>query len=416
LISHPVVQNIAVLGSGTALAQAVNIAATPFLAAVYGPDSFGIMAIFMGLVLVAGTMASLTYDSAIVLASDEIEAEALVSICTRIICGAVVLVFASALTFVMVFDEAEPGIHVGLLIAAPVGVLFLGYFNVTTNWMTRTEGFREISAANLIRSVGAVIGQLGLGLLNSGGLGLIAGRVLGQGAATLYLAKKGDLLKPSYWFGPVSRFWGVARKYYRFPIYKAPQSAIVLVADQAPALALGFFFGPIPAGLYWLADRILNLPCVVLSESTARVFYSEATKRHQDNKPLTPILVKTIVSLSSLAVIPSLVLVLVAQELLAVLGDQWRAAGSYVQWLTLWAFFRFSCAPVMAIFMILNAQKSLLKIDSFAMLARVPVIVVAGLFGDPLILVATISIFESLKILITVFVILSKIKYRHIEC
>jgi len=409
LIGHPIVQNIAVLGSGTAIAQVVNIAATPLLAALYGPDSFGLMAIFMGIVLVAGTMASLTYDSAIVLARKRDEAEALLALCWLIIMAVTVFVFFAMALYYMVAWDSDSTLHVGLLFVAPLGVFFLGVFNVATNWMTRIEAFGEISAGNLIRSVGAVAAQLGLGVLGGGGLSLILGRVFGQVAAAVYLIRRGSLLSKWHWQVPASSLRDVAKRYYRFPVFKAPQSAIVLIAEQAPALALGFFFGPTFAGLYWLADRILSLPCIILSESTARVFYAEATKRHQDGQVLIPILLKTIFGLAAAAVVPSIILVFYAPTLLSLLGSQWEPAGVYVQWMTLWAFCRFSCAPVMATYMVLDDQKSLLKIDSLAMIIRFPSIIAIGIFGSPMMLVAMICVFESIKIIATIVHILFRL-------
>lgn len=405
-MGHPIVQNIAILGSGTALAQAVNIAATPLLAALYGPDSFGVMAIFMGLVLVAGSMASLTYDSAIVLSRECDEAEALIALSILIITAFTLLSFIALAGFYLTHSDPGMAMHSSLLVLVPLGVFFLGVFNVAANWMTRLEAFKKISAANLVRSIGATSTQLLLGAFGGGSLGLIFGRIFGQAAATFYLLVQGRLMARRFWFRSPPTFKAVARRHYRFPVFKAPQAAIVLVAEQAPAFALGIFFGPTYTGLYWLADRILSLPCIILSESTAKVYYAEATKRYQSQKPLLPFLLKTVVGLASTAIVPSIILVLYAPELLSMLGSQWTPAGDYIQWMAMWVFFRFSCAPVMATYIILENQKALLVIDFIAMLVRLPCIILAGAFGSPLLLVAILCVFESIKIITTVLHIL----------
>lgn len=401
LISHPIVQNIAVLGSGTVLAQAVNIASTPILAFLYGPDSFGVMAIFMGIVLVVGTLSSLTYDSAIVMARKSAEAEALMALCSAIIAAVSACVLIGMAIAYFASRELGMAMSAILVFAAPLGVFFLGLFNAASNWMTRAEAFKDIAAANLVRSAGAAGAQIVLGLISGGGLSLVLGRVFGQIAATVYLLAKGRLFTRRYWLPRLSARRAVARLYYRFPVFKAPQSAIVLLADQVPALALGVFFGPSFAGLYWLADRILSLPCIVLSESTARVFYAEATKRYHRRDSLIPFLLKTIAMLAAIAIVPSILLAVWSPELLAILGNRWEPVAAYVQWMTLWAFFRFSLAPVMATYMILNDQKSLLIIDFVAMFFRLPCIVLVSVFGSPLMLVIALCLFESAKIIIT---------------
>lgn len=406
LIGHPFVQNIAILGSGTAIAQAVNIAATPLLAALYGPDSFGVMAIFMGLILVAGSMASLTYESAIVLSREHDEAEALIALCVTIVSVVTVIVFAALAGYYLTSSDPGMAMDAGLLVLVPLGVFFLGVFNVASNWMTRLEAFKAISAANVVRSVGGTAAQLVLSVFGGGSLGLIFGRIFGQAAATVYLLVRGRLIAHRFWFRSPQTFRAVVRRYYRFPVYRAPQAAIVHIADQAPAFALGFFFGPAYAGLYWIAHRILSLPCTILTESTAKVYYAEATKRHQNRDSLMPLLLKTVAGLASVAFLPSIILAFFAPDLLSVLGSEWQPAGVYVQWMTLWLFFRFSCSPVMATYMILDNQKALLVIDSIAMMVRFPSIVLAGTFGNPLLLVIMLSVFESLKIIVTVFHIL----------
>ena len=397
------------LGSGTAIAQVVNVAVTPILAALYGPDAFGMMAIFMGVILVAGSLGTLTYDSAIVLARSHADAEALIVLCLAIVTAIAALVFMTMMLGYFAVPELGHVLHPGLLIVAPLGVLSLGVFNTASNWMTRQEAFKEMSAANLVRSVGAAVAQIIFGVAAGGGISLILGRVFGQLAATSYLIVQGGLFARRYWFTSFTALHRVVRRFHRFPVYKAPQCAIVLIAEQAPALVLGIFFGPSFAGLYWLADRILSLPCIVLSESTAKVFYSEATKRCQNGKPLIPILMKTILGLSAVAVIPSILLIFLANDILSILGPRWQPASAYVQWMTLWAFFRFSCAPIMATYMVLDDQRSLLVIDSIAMTIRLPIIIIVGLVGSDLSLVIVICVFESLKIVLTVLHIIYRL-------
>lgn len=402
LLNNPILKSIAILGSGTVLAQAINIAATPLLATLYGPDSFGVMAVFMSIVLFAGSMASLTYDSAIVLSGRRQEAEALIALCVIITSFVTILVFAILAIIYAFGDNFAFPIHPAILALVPMGVFFLGVFNVASNWMTRIEAFKDISAANLIRSFGATSVQLILGAFGGASASLIIGRIFGQAAATIFLLFQGRLVASRSWLKSFPMLRRVAKRHYRFPAFRAPQAAIGIIAEQAPAFALGIFFGPTFAGLYWLADRILSLPCVILSESTAKVYYAEATKRHRNQKPLMPFLLKTILGLASIALVPSIILALFAPDILSILGNQWQPAGVYVQWMVLWIFFRFSCAPVMATYMILENQKELLAIDFIAMMLRLPCIVLAGLFGDPMTLVISVCLFESLKIFITV--------------
>ena len=59
--------------SGSVTAQAITLAATPFLTRLYSPEQFGVLAVFLSMVSVFGVVGTLRFDNAIPLAkSDEV--------------------------------------------------------------------------------------------------------------------------------------------------------------------------------------------------------------------------------------------------------------------------------------------------------------------------------------------------------
>ena len=71
------VRNVATVATGTAGAQAISIAFSPIITRLYGPDSFGLLGVFMALVAVLAPLAALTYPIAIVLPKEDSDARAL---------------------------------------------------------------------------------------------------------------------------------------------------------------------------------------------------------------------------------------------------------------------------------------------------------------------------------------------------
>ena len=67
-------KNIAVLASGTALAQVLTVLAYPILMRLYNPGDFGLFALFGALNMTFVAVASGRYELAIVLAKTEEEA------------------------------------------------------------------------------------------------------------------------------------------------------------------------------------------------------------------------------------------------------------------------------------------------------------------------------------------------------
>jgi hypothetical protein len=75
--SRPVGQfrrSVAVLASGTAISQAIPIAAMPVLTRLYTPEEFGTVVLYLALASLLGVVATARYELAIPLPHDDIEA------------------------------------------------------------------------------------------------------------------------------------------------------------------------------------------------------------------------------------------------------------------------------------------------------------------------------------------------------
>ena len=64
-------KNVLILMTGTTMAQAIPIAVLPILSRLYSPDDFGVLAIFISLSFIFGSIANGRYELAIVLPKDD---------------------------------------------------------------------------------------------------------------------------------------------------------------------------------------------------------------------------------------------------------------------------------------------------------------------------------------------------------
>src|SRR5690625_1179760 len=88
-------RSVAYVGGGAAAAQLITVAFAPIITRLYGPEAFGVLALFTSLVAILTPVTSLAYVHAIALPSDDEDAIALLG-----------LSFWIALTFgVIVFGE-----------------------------------------------------------------------------------------------------------------------------------------------------------------------------------------------------------------------------------------------------------------------------------------------------------------------
>ena len=60
-------KNVAILFSGTAIAQAIPIAVSPILTRLYSPDDFGLLAIYSACIMVLSVIATARFELAIAL-------------------------------------------------------------------------------------------------------------------------------------------------------------------------------------------------------------------------------------------------------------------------------------------------------------------------------------------------------------
>ena len=339
LRNNQFLRHIALLGSGTAVAQLANILATPILAVLYEPASFGMMVIYMGIVVVIGTMASLTYESAIILPRSEGEALSLLQLCLVLTLSTAFLVLLALTFFYLIFDKIGFLSHWSLVVLIPLGIFSLGSLNAGSQWSIRHDLFKAVSLASIIRSASALVVQLLIGVFSATSIGLVLGRIIGQCAASAYVLFSGRLSAGNLVPNSFGSLRDAASLHFRFPLFKAPQSIIVLLSDQMPAFALATSFGPASAGLYWMADRILTLPSTVISEATAKTFYSECVKRRQKQVSIKPLFLSTTACLSLAACVPAIFIFIYAPALFGLLGDEWGLSGNYARWLIVWAFF-----------------------------------------------------------------------------
>lgn len=395
-----IARNAIVLGFGTALSQALNILSTPVLSWYYSPETFGLMATTLSIVYIVASLANVNYDAAIVLPKDDEEALNLLFFC--LICNIFCAVFCYLLASFCLnhFDLFNDVSFPFLPLFLSLGVFLLSTFNLLNQWAVRIEAYADSSTSHVIRTLCCIAIQLTGILFSSSVTWLIGGRVFGMAPAIGYLFQRQATI--IHKLNPVRRLHSLVttvKKFRRFPIFAAPQRIIALVAEELPTLVLAAFFGPSIAGHYWFSNRLLQMPCGVISQAIGRVFYRESAKKVHLDQAKFPGAIKIVIALSSVAILPVLMIAIWAPQIFELaLGEQWQTAAFYSQWIVIWAFFRFSIAPIINLFTVLDQQKLLLKLDSFVFVVRILMIAYCALVLNAMAVVIMISIFESTKI------------------
>ena len=161
------VRNVATVATGTAGAQAISIAFSPIITRLYGPDSFGLLGVFMALVAVLAPLAALTYPIAIVLPKEDSDARALGWLSFYIAFSmssffAIVIVIWGELLLGLVGLEAI----VAYSMLIPIAMFFSAILQIARQWLIRKKQFKVTAKVALYQALIISSIKTGLGFLN----------------------------------------------------------------------------------------------------------------------------------------------------------------------------------------------------------------------------------------------------------
>jgi O-antigen/teichoic acid export membrane protein len=396
LRSSSYVRNVAVLVSGTSVAQALTIIASPILSRLYDPAEYGLFGVFMAVAAPLITIACLKYDQAVIVAKDDDEAADLIVVSYFAVLGLV----AVALIVLLITHEwiaarlGEP--HAGkLLLFVPLFTLFSGLFYANAAWANRQQSYRSISGGMIAQATGTTSLQIVLGLLGTGGVGLAIGRICGAVLSITVLTWRTPFahLNLRQRAANVRQLWRVAKAHDKFPKFNTPVDLLMAFSTNFPSIFLALFFSPAAAGAYWFTYRLLEMPSNVIGEAVRRVFYQRAAGLHRDGQSVLPLWTKTTLVMATMAAPPVAVIVIFAPELFAfVFGAEWSVAGQYAQWLVLWWATTFARIPSAALIPVFHLQGYALVFEVIALAMRIAAIVAAIYIGDALTAVALYAI------------------------
>lgn len=388
-------RDVVTLMTGTTFAQVLTIIAAPILTRLYGPEDYGVLALYTSILGILTVIACLRYEFAIVLPEKDKNAANVMALSVSICFG------MAALTLIL---TASFRIPVAKLLGAPelapwlwfmpLSLIAAGLFQAFNYWSTRRKQFRRLAARNITQSAATAVTQLSAGaVFNPGPGGLIGGNILGQTIATGQLAwqiikDEGSTLRSYINRVDIKK---MLIRYKEFPLYSSWSGMLNTASMMLPALLLGYFFNSAVVGFYSLGHRVLAMPMGVVGRSIAQVFFPQAaeTQRSGDLSKLTFDMFQRLLSIGF---VPILLITVVAPDLFAVVfGTRWWAAGEYVRWLSPWMLFNFIASPLSNMYSVLERQRDGLIVNFIMFSTRLLALIIGGIKGDPLFTMALLG-------------------------
>ena len=396
-IKKPFVRNVIIMATGTAAAQAISMALSPFITRLYGPEAFGLMGVFMAIVGIVGPIACLTYPIAIVLPKSDGEAKSLIRLSLYISVGFAAVLSLLLLMFknpiVSLFNLNDIAQYLYLI---PIVVMFSGFLQVIENWLIRTKQFGVTAKATFLQAITLRGGMVLIGLFSPVASVLIFLSALGEGLKALMLVIFARKTINTSITGPLEEkimVKEIASKYKDFPIFRAPQVFINAISQNLPVLVLAILFGPVSAGFYTIGRTVLGIPSQFVGKSVGDVFYPRITEAANNGENLTNLIKKATLVLGAIGLVPFGIVIVFGPSLFSfVFGAEWVSAGEYARWTAIWLYFMFINQPSIKALPVLSAQGFHLKFTIFTLVLRTGALVVGyyvfssdliavGLFG-----------------------------------
>lgn len=390
-------RNIMMVASGTAGAQAISMAFSPFITRLYGPENYGIMGAFMAIVTMLAPLAAMGYPTAIVLPKKETEAGALIKLSIRIALSTSIILLCVLL---VAGDQAAELMNLSALgyyiYMLPLATFFAACLAVAMQYAIRKKQFSIRAKAAVSQSlfVGAL--KVGAGFVSPSAVVLVFLSALASLVHTLFIwlgLKKHDSFRPGEASGASPK--RVARRYSDFPLYRAPQGFINAVSQGLPVLLLASFSGAAAAGFYSLARTVMILPAKLVANAVGEVFYPHLTEAFHQGKRQAPLIIRAALALAAVSVIPFAAVFVIGPWLFGVVfGSEWVVAGEYARWLSIMVFFNFVNKPVVAVIPVLRLQRPLLIYEIFNTGTKLLVLYLGFvIFDDALLAIILFSLF-----------------------
>lgn len=275
-----VFRGMAVLATGSGLAKLVGVVSLPIVTRLYAPEDFGVMAVYSALILMLLPFMTLQYALALPLPRHDGAAMNLLvlSVGLMVMSGTVITVllslYAQPLLTLLSMEVLAPWwwlITLGLFGAA--------FYELLTYWATRRRNYRIIARTKVTQSLAGNAVKIGLGLVISGPMGLLAGQLVAKsgGIGTLlrsFLCEFRAGWRHVSW----QRLRIAGWRHKGFPIFRMPSQLLLVFSLQAPVIVVAAAFGGATAGQFGLAMTVVALPMGLIGSGVSKALYGEAAK------------------------------------------------------------------------------------------------------------------------------------------
>lgn len=321
---------MATLAMGSGAARLIGVGSIPILTRLYGPEDFGVMAVFTALVSILAPLLTLRYVLALPLPRHDGLAMNLMALSAGLLVvmgtslGIGLALFADPLLRLLSMEVLAPWWW--LIVIALIGS---GLYELLSLWATRRRAYKAIARTQITQSAAGAVVKIGFGVFGAGPVGLLVGQLVAKssGIGTLLRLFYGEF-RSNWRFIRWSRVKRIAARHRGFPSYRLPSQLLLVFSMQAPFFFVAAFYEQAIVGQLALALMVLSLPVSLLSGAMAKAFYAEIAPIARQRSALKVMAISVAKRTALLSFAPTLLIILTAPILFPLIfGEEWVVAG-----------------------------------------------------------------------------------------
>jgi len=351
-------RNAVTVLSGTVAAQALPLLVAPLITRLCTPQDLGVFSIWLGVIAIASTVATLRLEAAMILDHEPSAQQTCFSVVAYFSTVLAVLITLCAILARLSGIEQVHAISWFALLTIGAGTWVTAYNHTASAYATSYCAFGKAAMVKVYGAGAIALSQVALLLFGVGGAALFGGHLVGlmvgMMAAILLLSPP----RPDIAFTPTAVQRSYLRKHESFWRYSLPAGLLNIAAGKFPLFLIGAKYGLVEAGLFALTERVLTAPVSLLAASVLEVFKREAVHAFQTTGNCTKAYRSTFKALVLLGCGPALFIFAFAPDFCAwVFGEPWRGAGDFARILAPLYFLNFVASPLSYVFFVAGKQK-----------------------------------------------------------
>jgi lipopolysaccharide exporter len=414
-VENSFTRNLAITFSGHAIGQVLGFLFTPFIARIYGPENYGIFALFSAIASNFALISTFQLPTGYVAARTDRELHILLRITMSVLLFfttlSVLLVVFFRADFVRLFDASDLKL---LIYFIPLYVFFMGFDYILLGWNIYLKQFSRGAIAKISSVLVSKGGTLLYGLFSPTAIGLILGNFLIYPLESAFKISKevrndlkhvAERVKWVEWKEVFVRF-------KTYPLLVTPGLLVTNLNGQLPVFCFSFFFENVNVGLFALASSVVTVPLSVITNSTTTVFLQKAAETQKTNPDLLGSLISSLHRKLFLVCFVPLTIFAFSSEWLfsLVFGTVWHDAGIFAAFLAISAMLSVPQQPMSVLFRLMHREHYNLLLNIASIALRTAGLSVGVYFKDVQIAVAGYALASTLTMALSIALIFKMVK------